>query len=607
MSAKTGSSHSNSDYCSDLTTHNPPRLHHASNDIHGIGKDRQRTHTCHQTLTVPSFVVFAQRSNFAKSHLFDVRNGVRVDLNRESSPVDHESFPVGDQADSLAATGTAEFESSLERQYATTGAGDTGSLPAWVAYDRKVLRFYAYFKEAVFSSPIEHFRVRKCVVYYYLEDDSVHIAEPRVENSGIPQGVFIKRHRIPKNDNTFVNLNDLYIGAELSLYGRVFRLIDCDSFTRQFFSDNGVNLGEPEEIPVDPFTKKNTTEVGTFKKLMHPMKEFMEAALGKQMGVEIAATQKFLKNDGKVLRFYCTWDDDKMYGEIRPYVLHYFLADDTVEVLEVKQANSGRDPFPALLKRSKLPKAYTEISPDVSRIGSNNSAKVSYYTETDINCGDYVDVYGRKLLVCSCDAFTKNYFMQKYGMPAEAFPQLSDLEVDDNANDLKLIPPEYNGFGTEEDSLGSFLYLGAKVPKVDFKKQMECDGLNLRFLAKFVNPAPEDRNRRFIITYFMSNDSISIFEKFERNSGFIGGKFLERNRIKNPATGQYFSTTDLQVGVQVVLNVHTFEIIEADLFTQNYMAANPNLFASPPQAPEESKEEAAEPTVVAKEDEPVSF
>ena len=43
--------------------------------------------------------------------------------------------------------------------------------------------------------------------------------------------------------------------------------------------------------------------------------------------------------------------------EKRPFVLHYFLADDTVEILEVAQPNSGRDPWPALLKRIKLPKA----------------------------------------------------------------------------------------------------------------------------------------------------------------------------------------------------------------------------------------------------------
>jgi hypothetical protein len=51
----------------------------------------------------------------------------------------------------------------------------------------QVLRFYGYFKESVVESNIENHRVRKVVLYYYLEDDSLHVAEPRQDNSGIPQ------------------------------------------------------------------------------------------------------------------------------------------------------------------------------------------------------------------------------------------------------------------------------------------------------------------------------------------------------------------------------------------------------------------------------------
>lgn len=41
----------------------------------------------------------------------------------------------------------------------------------------------------------------------------------------------------------------------------------------------------------------------------------------------------------KVLRFFCVWDDRvSLLGDRRPYRLHYFLEDDTVEVLEVQCA-----------------------------------------------------------------------------------------------------------------------------------------------------------------------------------------------------------------------------------------------------------------------------
>lgn len=59
----------------------------------------------------------------------------------------------------------------------------------------------------------------------------------------------------------------------------------------------------------------------------------------------------------QVLRFWCIWDDrQSMYGDRRPYVLHYFLEDDTVEILELNENNSGRDPFPVFLRRTLLPK-----------------------------------------------------------------------------------------------------------------------------------------------------------------------------------------------------------------------------------------------------------
>lgn len=61
-------------------------------------------------------------------------------------------------------------------------------VPAWVAFDRKVLRFYGYFTELVHERREEDYRVRKVNIYFYLEDDTIHVSEPRLSNSGIPQG-----------------------------------------------------------------------------------------------------------------------------------------------------------------------------------------------------------------------------------------------------------------------------------------------------------------------------------------------------------------------------------------------------------------------------------
>jgi hypothetical protein len=73
--------------------------------------------------------------------------------------------------------------------------------PKWLKYDRQVLVFEAFFVEPVVEDPNENFRSRKCRINYFLDDDTIHIFEPKVENSGIPQGIFLKRHKLPFPDD----------------------------------------------------------------------------------------------------------------------------------------------------------------------------------------------------------------------------------------------------------------------------------------------------------------------------------------------------------------------------------------------------------------------
>lgn len=56
---------------------------------------------------------------------------------------------------------------------------------------------------------------------------------------------------------------------------------------------------------------------------------------------------------------------------------------------------------------------------------------------------------------------------------------------------------------------------------------MDNDGKVLRFTARFNTQVPEDVDRRFIISYYLADDTISIFEPAQKNSGIVEGKFLE--------------------------------------------------------------------------------
>ena len=89
-----------------------------------------------------------------------------------------------------------------------------------------MLRWNCYFKESVTESAIENHRVRKCTIYMYLEDESVHVEEPRQPNSGIPQGVFLKRHVVPKdNEGGVFGPADISVGSTVTMYGRTFFVV----------------------------------------------------------------------------------------------------------------------------------------------------------------------------------------------------------------------------------------------------------------------------------------------------------------------------------------------------------------------------------------------
>jgi len=130
--------------------------------------------------------------------------------------------------------------------------------------------------------------------------------------------------------------------------------------------------------------------------------------------------------------------------------------------------------------------------------------------------------------------------------------------------------------GAEEDSLGSFLYLIPKVPKKNFRRMMENDRKILRFMARFDTDAPEDQGRIFVIKYYLADDTIAVFEPPQKNSGIVGGKFMERTRVKKPGTHEYYTQADLYTGSQMTFNKFGFVLYQADEYTLSYMESCPD-------------------------------
>lgn len=472
-----------------------------------------------------------------------------------------------------ASMGRSAPQSATPAMSSSQSATDLG-VPSWIAHQGEVLCFHSYFKEAMHERENENFRVRKVKIMFYREDGSISCTEAKFQNSGMPQGAFMHRHKVPKNESEYIQWTDLQVGGSITMYGRTLQIVSCDAFTRSYAEKNGYLQAPDQEFPEDPFegirTQFMKIETGADETvyrgtMMNPMKEFMEASLGKHIrdGEEL---KSFLENDRKVLRFYCVWDSADIFGGRGHFTMHYYLTDGTVEFKEDHVVNSGKDPFPKLLCRAPLPLDHRDA---VVPLGSSKTTSKDGFLSWDRLCvGEFINVYSRQLQVVGCDAFTRAWF-EEQGAPQPA--NIPEPEPVQPVSAVKI--PPHNGIGSEEDSRQSCLHLQVKPVRRDIEKLLRNDRKTIQFAARFVNPCPTDVTRRFTISIFLADDTLGVFEPALKNSGILGGRFLARGKYKKAGMGGYFKPKDFYVGAEVTLNKFLLKIYDVDAHSLKLMEA----------------------------------
>jgi Ca2+-binding EF-hand superfamily protein len=519
-----------------------------------------------------------RRASFAKSQTLNKRNGYQtVQLQPptagEVSNATRQLMAATRRLDaSRALAGTTGAAAAASPASASHTGAVTGQFqPAFAALDKQVCVFDAYFKEAVPESAVESYRVHLVKLQYFLEDGTVCLIEKREENSGLMQGRLVKRHRVPHaTEPRAIEVYDLNVGGTIEMYGRVYRIFDCNSFTREYLSSIGVEVPPAEPAPADPYRQRMAASSRENKALRAPADAGSRAARG-ALGAAAPWKNTGAPLDGKVLRFYSVWDDrESPLGEARALIVHYYLVDDTMEILETKRPNDGRDPFPIFLKRQKLSKQRVATS-----VSAPSAPVADPYTPGDLVVGDTINVLGRTILLYDADEFTKRFYTEYFGVREfnvvrieEAKPQAPRAPT----------PPPMLGIGSEEDTRASLKSLVPKPPQRDFRKYIENDGKVLRFAARLVSTRPVDAQRAFVVSYFLADDTVQVFECAQRNSGISGGKFLERGKYKNGGDSRYFQPSDLAIGREVEVLKHRFVLVDADEYALKHMESNSDVF-----------------------------
>jgi hypothetical protein len=179
---------------------------------------------------------------------------------------------------------------------------------------------------------------------------------------------------------------------------------------------------------------------------------------------------------------------------------------------------------------------------------------------TNFRIGEVVEVYSRYLVIVNADVET-NAFYESNECPLGAALEIPEPEVVHAQREL----PPYTGYGSEEDSLASCV--GSLIPSIPMKKF----GVNkiMNFLGKMETENPEDSGREFVVSYYLTDNTVKINELTKRNSGIVGGLFLSRMKLRTTemvVTQEYF-----YVGAEIMLAGHAFVLVDADEGTLKHM------------------------------------
>ncbi|XP_047523227.1 EF-hand domain-containing protein 1-like [Pieris napi] len=440
-------------------------------------------------------------------------------------------------------------------------------VPHWVHYDKRCLNFTAFFKQPVYDNPDENYRVRVVNLVYFLEDDTLTVMEPRVRNSGLWQGRMVKRGKIPKNDlGECWHWKDFDVGKDICIYGKVFHTISCDLFTKEWLESQGIELSKEESLPDDPYKKKE---------------RWKSVAPPQRAQAHNDALRRFLEYEGKVLAFNVAWDNrDSAFGELVEYKMMYFLQDDTIAIKELHDERGGKDPFPLLLKKRKVPKKWKERPVSFPSIAMEitDEEVTEYYSPRDLIVGETVFILGRRFLIFDCDKFTRHYYKSMLNIDQ---PQRIQVFHETKKEFPKSLPPHI-GIGTPEDTLQSCFGLMPKPPHKDVIKYNLNANKYLRYLCELDWIHPEDKGRQFVLAYSLADGTIKIGEIPRRNSGIREGKFLKAMLLQTPESDPnfptYYTPDRFFIGAIVPVFKHRFKIIGCDLFVYRYMSANPDKF-----------------------------
>lgn len=116
----------------------------------------------------------------------------------------------------------------------------------------------------------------------------------------------------------------------------------CDKYTKEFYEKLKQPQSENFELKKDSFVSKVLSAYEP--KPFYGLNSYIYNG-------RVTPQKQFFENDRKVLKFFAEFENS-------PYIIHYYLSNDSLEVCQVNVPNSGKDAFPTMVRKQKIPRKY---------------------------------------------------------------------------------------------------------------------------------------------------------------------------------------------------------------------------------------------------------
>lgn len=445
-------------------------------------------------------------------------------------------------------------------------------------------------------------------IYYFVADRSIKVVSYLDTHSGPKPMTTLPRQVLRKPEGDFYSPEDFVLGGTVAIAGTVYSITDGNQALRDHLttvneersldgtiSTFGLSPRTKSLLPSSPSPTRATAVAAhgsggrstassslspswaTYRSKKSEIKEYLEAKMGRANCNK--TRDRFIAFGNRYLSFLCVTFDTR--GHPREYAITYHLCDDTVDITTPTLNQNGGE-CQKILSRARIPRAAPNQQPgvdandvDADSLEGADHDNDGFYYWSDFYIGAEIEIYTRKFTIIDASPVTRKFF-EEHGLELGA-PIVREDPAAASPERIREVPP-HTGFGSEEDSLRSCVgSLHVEAPR---QRHINLDAPVLAFRASIVSNNVDDVARKFVVTFYTDDNTIKILEPPVRNSGFVGGLFLSRQKCKR-RNGEALSEADFVVGATVEAGPHLFLLVEADSGTAQYLATKRDISSTP--------------------------